>query len=60
MPTSPARTADDIADSIKSLIDRVVDAKITQEVAKRGQDVAGVLAERGADVGELASEAWRD
>lgn len=60
MPTSPARTADDIADNIRSLIDRVVDAKFTQEMAKRGQDVAGVLAERGAEVGELATEAWRD
>jgi hypothetical protein len=60
MPTSPARTADDIADNIRSLIDRVVDAKFTQEMAKRGQDVAEVLAERGAEVGELATEAWRD
>jgi gas vesicle protein len=54
MPTSPAsRTADDIADNIRSLIDRVVEAKFTQEMAKRGQDVAETLAERG-------SEAWRD
>jgi gas vesicle protein len=54
MPTSPAsRTADDIADNIRSLIDRVVDAKFTQEMAKRGQDVAETLAERG-------NEAWRD
>jgi gas vesicle protein len=60
MPTSPPRTADDIADNIRSLIDRVVDAKFTQEMAKRGQDVADVLAERGAEVGELATEAWRD
>ena len=60
MPTSPARTADDIADNIRSLIDRVVDAKFTQEMAKRGQDVADVLAERGAEVGEIATEAWRD
>jgi len=60
MPTSPARPADDIADNIKALIDRVVDAKLTREMAKRGQDVADVLAERGAEVGELATEAWRD
>jgi gas vesicle protein len=54
MPTSPAsRTADDIADNIRSLIDRVVDAKFTQEMAKRGQDVAETIAERG-------NEAWRD
>ena len=60
MPTSPARTADDITDTIRSLVDRVVEARFTQELAKRGQDVAGVIAERGADVGELANEAWRD
>ena len=60
MPTSPARTADDIGDNIRALIDRMVEAKFTQEVAKRGQDVAEVLAERGAEVGELATEAWRD
>jgi gas vesicle protein len=54
MPTSPAsRTADDIADNIRSLIDRVVDAKFTQEMAQRGQDVAETIAERG-------NEAWRD
>ena len=60
MPTSPARTADDIADTISTLIDRVVEAKFTQEMAKRGQDVAGLLAERGAEVGDLANDAWRD
>jgi len=54
MPTSPAaRTADDIADNIRSLIDRVVEAKFTQEMAKRGQDVAETIAERG-------NEAWRE
>ena len=60
MPTSPARSADDLTDTIKSLVDRIVEAKLTQEMAKRSQDLAGVLAERGAEVGELANEAWRD
>lgn len=55
-----ATTADDIADNIRSLIDRVVDAKFTNEMAKRGQDIASAIAERGAEVGELAGEAWRD
>lgn len=44
MPTGPAKTADDIADNIRSFID----------------DVAGLLAERGAEVGSMANEAWRD
>jgi len=60
MPNRPASTADDIADSIKALIERVADANITQEMARRGQEVAGVLAERGADVGGRASDAWRE
>ena len=60
MPTGPASTADDIADSIRSLIDRVADAKLTQEMAKRGQDVAGIIADRGADVGDRASDVWRE
>jgi gas vesicle protein len=60
MPNRPASTADEIADSIRTLIERVADAKVTQEMAKRGQEMAGVLAERGADVGDRASVAWRD
>jgi len=60
MPTGPASTADEIAESIRSAIDRVADAKLTQEVAQRGQDVAGIIAERGADLGDRASEVWRD
>ena len=60
MPTGPASTADEIAESIRNLIDRVADAKFTQEMAKRGQDVAGVLADRGSDVGDRAAVAWRE
>lgn len=60
MPTRPAKTADDIAEGIRSLVDRIVDAKVTQEIARRGQDMAEMLAERGADMGELASDAWRE
>jgi gas vesicle protein len=53
MPTGTARTADDISDSIRTLVDRLVDAKLTQELARRGQDVAG-------EVGAFANDAWRD
>lgn len=49
MPTSPARTADDLSDSIRSVIDRVVDARFTQEMARRG-----------AELGDMAGEAWRE
>ena len=60
MPTGPARTADDITETIRALVDRVAEAKLTQEMARRGQDVAGLLAERGEELGTRANEAWRD
>lgn len=60
MPTRPATTADEITETIRSLIDRVADARVTNEMSRRGQEVAAVLAGRGAEVGERASEIWRD
>lgn len=64
MPTRPAKTAENVADSVadtvKSVIDRVVDAELTRQIARRGQEVAGILAERGADVSERATDAWRE
>src|SRR3712207_5249251 len=64
MPTRPAKTAENVADSVtdtvKSLIDRLVEAELTKEIARRGQDVAGVIAERGADIGERAGDVWRE
>jgi gas vesicle protein len=53
MPSGTARTADDIAENIRTLVDRMADAKLTQELAKRGHDVAD-------EVGSFANEAWRD
>lgn len=55
MPSRPARTADEISDTIRSAIDQ-----ITQEVARRGQDVAELLADRSADVGSIVNDAWKD
>jgi len=49
MAIKAAPTAEDFTDNIRSLIDRVVDAKITQEMTKRG-----------AEMGALANEAWKD
>lgn len=49
MPTSPARTADDIADNIRTVIDRVVDARVFEEMTKRG-----------AELGDMAGDAWKE
>src|SRR5688500_4657289 len=53
MSTGPARTADDIADSIRTLVDRLADAKLTHELTRRGHDVAD-------EVGAFAEDAWKD
>jgi gas vesicle protein len=60
MPKATATTADEISETLRTFIDRVVDAKLTQEMTKRGQDVADRLAERGADLGDRASDMWRE
>lgn len=60
MPTAPASTADEVADGIRSLVDRMVEAKITKEMSHRGQEIAALLAERGTEVGERIEDAWRD
>lgn len=49
MATGQAVTAEEITDSIRALVDRLADAKVTQELARRG-----------ADVGARAGDAWRD
>jgi gas vesicle protein len=46
---STARTADDIADNLRTIIDRVVEARFTQEMAKRG-----------AELGDIANDAWKE
>ena len=49
MSTTPAATADEIAESLRSLVDRMVDSKFTHEVTKRAEEVEA-----------RAEEAWRD
>ena len=60
MAQGPARTAEEIANTIRTLVERIVDAEMTRQVTRRGQDVAATLAERGADVGDRANDVWRD
>jgi gas vesicle protein len=49
MSTTPAATADEIAESIRTMVDRMVDSKFAHEVTKRG-----------AEVEARAEEAWRE
>lgn len=50
MATGPNTiTAEEITDTIRSLVDRVVDSKLSQDVTRRG-----------AEMGAMANEAWRE
>jgi gas vesicle protein len=60
MATGQAKTADEVAEGIRAMVDRLVDAEFTKGVRRRGREVAVQLAQRGAEVGEMASDAWRD
>jgi len=60
MPAGQARTTDEIADNVRSLVDRMVEAKFTKEMSQRGQELAAALAERGSEMGERVEEAWRE
>lgn len=60
MATGPSTTADDLADNIRAMVDRMVDAEFTKQLARRGREVTAVLAERAQGMGEAAAEAWDD
>ena len=60
MATGPSRTADDLADNIRAVVDRLVDAELTKEVTRRGREIAATLAERAEEIGDAASEAWQE
>ncbi|MCC7271219.1 MAG: YtxH domain-containing protein [Alphaproteobacteria bacterium] len=49
MTAGQTPTTEDISNSIRALVDRLVDARFSQELAKRG-----------TEVGNLATDAWRD
>jgi hypothetical protein len=58
MATGPSTTADDLADNIRAMVDRMVDAEFTKQLARRGREVTAVLAERAQEMGEAAADAW--
>jgi gas vesicle protein len=60
MATGPSRTADDLAENIRAVVDRLVDAELTKQVARRGREIAATLTERAEEIGDAATEAWHD
>jgi gas vesicle protein len=60
MATAPSRTADDISQSVKSLVDKVIEADVTERAARATRDVAAVLADATSSAADMAGDAWKE
>ena len=60
MATAPSRTADDISQSVRSLVDKVIEADVTERAARASRDVAAVLAEATSTAADRAGDAWKE
>jgi gas vesicle protein len=56
----PATTADDISTSVKSFIDKVLEADITDTVAQRSREIAAAVGDATESAMDRASDTWRD
>lgn len=56
----PAPTADDISTNVKALVDRVLEADITDTIAQRGRELAAAVGEATDAAVDRAGETWRD
>ncbi len=56
----PAATADDISTNVKALVDRVLEADITDTIAQRGRELAAAVGEATDAAVDRAGETWRD
>jgi len=60
MATAPSRTADDISQSVRSLVDKVIEADVTERAARASRDVAAVLADATSTAADRAGDAWKE
>ncbi|MEO8246878.1 MAG: YtxH domain-containing protein [Chloroflexota bacterium] len=56
----PATTADDISGSVKTFIDKVLEADITDTVAQRSRELAAAVGDATESAMDRASDTWRD
>ena len=60
MATAPSRTADEISHGVRALVDRVIEADVTDQVARTSREVAAALADATNVAADRAGEAWKD
>ncbi len=56
----PANTADDISTNVKTFIDKVLEADITDTVAQRSREIAAAVGDATESAMDRASDTWRE
>ncbi len=60
MAGGATKTADELSTGIKSLVDRVLEADVTDTIAQRGRELAAAVADASETAAERAQDAWRE
>ena len=60
MAVAPAKTAEEIAETLKSIVDRLRDADLPSTATETGRDVVSSVADAASDVAERAGDTARD
>jgi gas vesicle protein len=60
MGTRPAATAEDISSNVRAIVDRVLEADVTDAIAQRGRELAAAVGEATEAAVDRAGATWRD
>ena len=52
--------ADEVSTRVRSVVERLLEADVTDQIARRGREIAAAVAEATETVSARAGEAWRD
>ena len=52
--------ADEVPTRVRSMVERVLEADVTDQIAKRGQELARAVGQATESVSQRAEEAWQD
>lgn len=60
MASAPAKTTEELSTTVKSLVDKVLEADVADQIAQRGREMAAIVADATDTAAQRASEAWRE
>ncbi len=60
MASGATRAADDLSAGVRSIVDRVLEADVTDTIAQRGKEIAAALTDATESAADRAQRAWRD